>query len=314
MSGRFCQVALPVPLRAAFTYAVPASMQGEPLAGRRVVVPFGRRAMIGVILAESDRPPDLESLKTSLKEIAQLMDPQPALPPRLLELGHWISRYYLAPVGETFRAMLPPEIELRSDREFRLTDSGRFYLDELAKAEETTDTERAELALLEHLNRKGSPWAPARLRGQPRAEAEAEKLVRRGYLEAREMVRRRATRVQKIVAWNPSSAEPLAGSPAERVREILTATRGPLPVAVLRQQAKVTRAVLDRLEKEAFLTAWEEPLTPGDDPWETDFTPPANLLNAEQRQALEEVSRWLAAGEFAAALLHGVTGSGKTEV
>ena len=314
MSPRFCQVALPVPLRSAFTYAVPASLDGEPLAGRRVVVPFGRRAMIGVVLAESERPPDLEYLKTPLKEIAQLMDPLPALPPRLLELGQWISRYYLAPIGETFRAMLPPEIELRSEREFWITDSGRFYHRELAETGELTDIERMELALLAHFEGKGSTWAPARLRGRPRAEAEAEILVRRGYLEAREVVRRRAARVQKIVAWNPSSAELPAGSPEYRVREILTATRGPLPVAVLRQQAKVTRAVLDRLEKAGCLTVWEEPLTPGEDPWETDFTPPANILNAEQSQALEEISGCLAAGEFSAALLHGVTGSGKTEV
>ena len=45
---RYCEVALPVPLRSTFTYAVPASLNGEPLVGRRVVVPFGSRAMIGV--------------------------------------------------------------------------------------------------------------------------------------------------------------------------------------------------------------------------------------------------------------------------
>ncbi len=56
------------------------------------------------------------------------MDPLPALPPKLIELGQWISRYYVAPIGETMRAMLPPEIEFRHDREYSLTDSGRAYL------------------------------------------------------------------------------------------------------------------------------------------------------------------------------------------
>ncbi len=311
MAPRYCQVALPVPLRSAFTYAVPAAMDGEPLAGRRVVVPFGRRAMTGVILAESD---DLPRLKTPVKEIASLMDPLPALPPKLLELGHWISRYYLAPVGETFRAMLPPEIELRHDREYRLADAGRSYLRELAEAEQTTDVERAEGELLNHFDREGSPWTAARMRGRPGAVAAAEQLVRHGYLEARAVVSRRKTRLQKIVAWNASSAEPSTGSVEERIREILTATRGPLPVAVLLQQAGVSRAVVERMEKSGRLTAWEEPLTPGEDPWDTDFTPPANVLNAEQNQALAEIWRWLVAGEFSAALLHGVTGSGKTEV
>lgn len=314
MTPRFCEVALPVPLRSAFTYAVPASFCGEPLIGRRVLVPFGRRAMIGVGLTESDRPPDAALAKSPVKEIAELMDPLPALPPKLIELGHWVSRYYLAPIGETFRAMLPPEIELRHEREYSLTEAGRDYLRELAGTEEITDVERAELEFLRHFDAAHSPLTSARLRRWPGAEAAAEKLVRRGYLAACEVVRRRRTRMQKIVAWNPASDEPLAGAAEERIREVLTATRGPLPLPLLMEKANVSRAVIQRLEKKGSLLTWEEPLTASEDAWDTDFTPPANVLNVEQKEALGEIWRWLVAGEFAAGLLHGVTGSGKTEV
>src|ERR1700719_2671270 len=124
MSPRYCEVALPVPLRSTFTYAVPASMNGEDLAGRRVIVPFRNRAMVGLSLDETDQAPEIKRIK----EITGLMDRVPALPPKLIELGHWISRYYVAPIGEAFRAMLPPEIELRSDREYSLTEAGRAYL------------------------------------------------------------------------------------------------------------------------------------------------------------------------------------------
>ena len=196
---RYCEVALPVPLRSTFTYAVPASFDGEQLVGRRVVVPFGRRAMIGVGLSESDRPAEIPRVK----EIAELMDSIPALPPKLIELGHWISRYYLAPVGETFRAMLPPEIELRHDREYSLTDSGRAYLRELATAEEITDVETAELDLLRQIDKEDSPAPSVRVRRRPGGEAAAEKLVRLGYLSARDVLRPRKTRVQQIVAWRP---------------------------------------------------------------------------------------------------------------
>src|SRR6202044_2767776 len=51
-----------------------------------------------------------------------------------------------------------------------------------------------------------------------------------------------------------------------------------------------------------------------EDSWDTDFVPPANILNPDQKAALEDIWRWLVEGKFVTALLHGVTGSGKTEV
>ncbi len=110
------------------------------------------------------------------------------------------------------------------------------------------------------------------------------------------------------------AAESRANAAEEKVREVLTATRGPMPLNFLLEQAGVSRAAVQRLEKEGCLQTWEEPITAEEDPWDTDFTPPANVLNAEQKAALEEIWRWLVSGKFEAALLHGVTGSGKTEV
>jgi primosomal protein N' (replication factor Y) (superfamily II helicase) len=321
MPPRYCEVALPVPLHSTFTYAVPASFDGQSLVGRRAVVPFGKRAMIGVGIAESDRPPNV----VQVKEIAELMDHLPALPPKLIELGHWISRYYLAPIGEAFRAMLPPEIELRHSRVFSLTDSGRAYLRELATAAEIPGTEQIELDLLRRFGKESS--APAsRVRRWPGGEAAAEKLVRRGYLMARDIVSPRKTRTQKIVAWNPNppketgaadhraKSSPSAREAEARIREVLASTRGPLPLPLLLEKANASRAAVQRLEKAGALLTWDEPLTPGEDAWDTDFVAPANVLNSAQKEALEEIWRWIVAGKFSAGLLHGVTGSGKTEV
>ncbi|MFZ3216389.1 MAG: primosomal protein N' [Candidatus Acidiferrales bacterium] len=313
MTQRYLEVALPVPLRSAFSYAVPASFNGEELVGRRVLVPFRNRAMVGVGLALAERAPDAKRIK----EIAELLDPVPALRPKLIELGHWISRYYLAPIGETFRAMLPPEIELRHEREYWLTAEGRAYLQALASNEENTDVEAAELAFLRHFEKADlseKALASARVARLSGGATAAERFVRRGYLAARESTRRRKARTQKIVAWNAADPAPPANGAEEKIREVLTATRGPLPLHLLLAQAEVSRAAVARLEKSGRLQTWEEPLTADEDSWDTDFTPPANVLNAEQKYALAEVWRWLVADKFAAALLHGVTGSGKTEV
>src|ERR1700691_1481862 len=313
MTPRYCEVALPVPLRSTFTYAVPDSFQNEDLVGRRVLVPFRNRAMVGVGLSVSERPPAI----ARVKEISELLDPIAALPPKLIELGHWISRYYLAPICETFRAMLPPEIELRHDREYWLTDSGRAYFEELAAGAENTDVETSELEFLGRFvgtGEKTNAIQSAAVRRLPGGEAAAERFVRRGYLAARDLVPGRKTRSQKIVAWTPAKEEPAANAAEEAVREVLRSTRGPLPLALLLKKAEVSRAIVQRLENQGRVLAWEEPLVADEDPWDTDFTPPTNDLNAEQKQALAEIWRWLVTGKFTAGLLHGVTGSGKTEV
>ena len=314
MAQRFCEVALPVPLRSTFTYAVPASFNGEELIGRRVVVPFRNRAMVGVGLALSERAPEIAGGKKSIKEIVELMDPLPALPPKLIELGQWISRYYVAPIGETMRAMLPPEIEVRHDREYSLTDVGREHLRQLSLSGEASEAENSMNGFLRQIERHGGTASSVEARKWLGAEAAAEDLVRRGYLQAGTVLRKRRTRTQKILAWNPAHTDSPVNGAESRIKEVLTATRGPLPLPILAAKAAVSRAVILRLEKKGRLLAWEEPLTIEEDAWDTDFTPPTNVLNAEQKRALEEIWRWIVAGKFSAALLHGVTGSGKTEV
>ena len=306
---RYLEIALPVPLRSTFTYAVPAALDGQPIAGHRVVVSFRNRAMIGVAVAESARQPSV----SKIKQITEVMDRVAALSPKLIELGEWISRYYVAPIGETFRAMLPPEIEVRHEREYSLTGAGRAYAAELAATAEKTPEERDEEALLDQISTRDSGAAP-KTRKRRIDETAAERLVRRGLLTAREIVQHRKTRAHKIISWNASDGAALDLSASEaRVRDALLTAGAPLPLELLAKKAKATRAIIERLEKKELITSWEEPIS-ADDPWDTDFTPPTNQLNAEQKLALEEIWRWFLAGKFTAGLLHGVTGSGKTEV
>lgn len=310
MKQRYCQVALPVPLRSVFTYAIPEAFAEEELRGRRVVVPFRNRALVGVVLGHAERPPGV----TRLKEIAELLDPVPALTQKLIDLGQWVSRYYLAPLGDSLRAMLPPEIEVRHEWEYRLTDEGRAYRDELNAAEERTGSESAELRLLQEIGDRGTRIRSTPGAGRRGKEALAESLVRRGHLAAEEAARKRKTRQQKIVSWSGENEAVLANETEQRVKDLLTAGRGPLPLNFLLGQAKTTRSVIARLEKKGCVQTWEEAVTAEEDPWDTDFSAPQIVLNAEQKQALEEIWRWIVVGKFAAGLLHGVTGSGKTEV
>ncbi len=133
-----CEVAVPVPLRTTFTYAVPDPLAEAVVPGTRVVIPFRNRTLIGVALERSSggRPET-----QPLKDIAEVLDPVPALPPRLVELGRWVAGYYLAPPGETFRAMLPPTVKARGPRTQKITAWNR-EAEAAAGGEARTDEQR----------------------------------------------------------------------------------------------------------------------------------------------------------------------------
>jgi primosomal protein N' (replication factor Y) len=102
-TARYARVALPIPLERSFTYAIPLDMTDGAFVGRRVQVPFGGRALSGVIvdLADSaDLPP------SKIKPIDKLYETY--LDAGLLELSGWIASYYGCSRGEAMQSVLPP--------------------------------------------------------------------------------------------------------------------------------------------------------------------------------------------------------------
>jgi len=283
------------------------------LPGCRVVVPFRRRSLVGVILECSAHPPPA-AIRERVREIAEVLDPQPALTPSLLSLGRWLAGYYLAPVGEVFRAMLPPQVEVRARRVYAITAAGRERLARMQTRAERDDEEAAELSVLQTLAEAEEALAASRLKKLPLADAMLARLARAGAIEVREIARPRRQRMQRVVAWNSAAIEEPASAAEQRVREMLTSVRGPMALPHLLEQAGVSRSVVERLTKQSRLRAWDEPLRDEPNPFETGYSPPANVLNSDQQRALAEITSRLEARAFSTALLYGVTGSGKTEV
>ncbi len=321
MSPTYCEVALPVPLRTLFTYEIPERFAGTLCVGSRVLVPFRNRAMTGVVVEASVRRPDPVRVK-KIRQIVDVLDAIPALPPNLVELGRWVGGYYVAPLGEVFRAMLPPQIDLRHEREVLLTEAGRARRGELDAAGNRSESEVAELALLSLIEIEGRPVRADRLHKLPGGEAAAERLLRRKQLEGREVAVRRHARVQKIVAWNAAQlgelpgADEIAGLSEKeaRVFHVLAEERGPLPLPHLAKLARVSRPLVERMIFQEKLKCWEEPIAIEEDLFEADYTAPSNILNSDQERELKVIRGWIDAGAFKVGLLHGVTGSGKTEV
>jgi len=122
----FADVALSVPLDMAFTYAIPPGM--EPVVGGRVLVPFRQQRMPGIVVELHDRTPQAGAKAVKLKNVIEALDLSPVLDEQLLKLGKWIAGYYLAPIGEVFRTMLPLSAEFKRTIAYRITDHGQMAL------------------------------------------------------------------------------------------------------------------------------------------------------------------------------------------
>jgi len=335
MSAPYCNVALPVPLRTLFTYAIPANLSDSLQPGHRVLVPFRKKSMVGVVVELADSAP----LNTKIRELTKLLDFLPALTPKLIELAQWLANYYVAPIGEVFRTLLPPLVELKTQRQVAITQAGADLIAEHAEALSSLDPRDALLSNL--LATRHSSLAtslsfeeaqflailyikksPIQLRPSDRINLDTviPRLQRRGLIELREVIQLRERKTQRVVAWKSQSHAPKFDPPSplggkeERVRHLLTTERGALPLAQLLKLAKVSRALIDRMQKDGLLESWEETIDPAEDSFDTGYTPPAHELNAAQESAMLAIRSRFELGEFGTLLLHGVTGSGKTEV
>jgi primosomal protein N' (replication factor Y) (superfamily II helicase) len=305
MNEKLCDVALAVPLRTTFTYQVPERLAAEIQPGSRVVVPFRKKSLVGVVTEwAAQGPPD-----TKLREVQKCLDVIPALTKNLLDLGRWISSYYVAPIGEVYRAMLPPLTELRAQQIVRITELGRS-----ASASLLSEIE-GKPAFLQELQsaNDGVPLQNALRSGV--ALSDLLKLQRRGFLEIRQQIQTRKRRTQRIVAWRGSENQAAALNEKEaRLRNLLLLERGAVPLPQLLKLGSASRAFVERLLREGKLEAWEETLGPAEDPFDVGYTPPAHMLNSEQDRAFGAIRARFELGEFGVQLLHGVTGSGKTEI
>jgi primosomal protein N' (replication factor Y) (superfamily II helicase) len=330
MNFRYCNVALAVPLRTLFTYAIPDGLAAGVQAGSRVLVPFRRKAMVGVVVETLETLPAGVQAEVKIRDITKVLDEVPALTPKLIELAQWIGGYYLAPIGEVFRGMLPPVTDVKVAREVLLTDSGREAMAQRRldgnAPEFVAGCDPEETKLLLRLAEKEGQLSLALALKSGIDAAGLQKLKRRGLVEMRERVSGSARKTQRVIAWKEkasgATSEP-AGKHADaganearwqRIRDLLVTERGPLPISQLLKLAKVSRGVIERMLRDGVLESWEEPVDPAEDEFDAGYVPPAHELNVHQESALRAIRERTALGEFGVQLLFGVTGSGKTEV
>lgn len=234
---KIAQIAVDVPLSRHFDYLAPDICQAD--IGRRALVPFGRRLVVGVIVGIAHEASD-PAFK--LKHVKEIFYDVPPLPLAILKLARFCSAYYHYPLGQVLATLLP--VRLRRTQPIGALSEARYALTELGR-----DTTVASL--------------PKRA------------LVKQKLLVA----------LQAAGSLTHSEISELSPTAHKAVKEFLSA---------------------------AWLTVTQEPLSVAARKTKLPASLDAPSLNAEQAQALDTLRA--APNGFSAALLHGVTGSGKTEV
>jgi primosomal protein N' (replication factor Y) len=339
----YCEVALPVPLDRTFTYAVKGDQ--APLRGARVVVPFRNEKLIGVVTAVgATAPADVE-----MRYLEAVLDDEPLLSESLLRLAEWMAQYYLAPLGEVLRGMLPLMAEVRRTVYYRITDLGRDVLArmvegapdvlrshpshknkdvasvghpafQLGQENEPPNAPKAEGGGCDPLDiqrrvltrlASGEPVKVSTLRTATGATLPALAALLRKKWIARETaaVERDARRTERFAVLINEARLPALTEKQQAILAELAACGGELPLVELRRKG-LPSSTLQTLVRRGLVRIDERAAA-----FRLGGLAPGGetfRLNEPQTEALAEVASGL--GGFKAFLLHGVTGSGKTAV
>ncbi len=312
----YCDVALPVPVDRAFTYSIEGT---PPVIGGRVLVPFRREQMQGIVVALHDQAPVAEA-----RPLLRVLDQEPVLSEELLQLGAWISGYYLAPLGEVLRTMLPLTVEVRRESLYSITERGRIQLAESKQTslvESVTGDAASELdrAVLAFLAQNGSARA-ATLRTKTSATASTlNQLIARRWIERASTAAPQQARTMRIAVLVPEARLPRLNDNQQRLLAELASAGGRMPLSDIQALsipnstlATLVRRKLVRIEAGPTGGVFDGFRLPPD--LAGSWVPVEAMLNHAQRETMLQIAASVHARKFQSFLLHGVTGSGKTAV
>jgi primosomal protein N' (replication factor Y) len=334
----YCDVALPVPLEGTFTYRLNGDF---PVVGGRVLVPFREKKLSGIVTRLHDDAPSAPA-----RYVISVLDAFPVLDSSQISLGEWIAKYYIAPVGEVFRTMLPLNAEFRRVVGYCITEAGlaaiqqASLLGSLSRSPKGPDEQASEIDVLNYLADSEVVRERTLRSATGASKSLLSTLLRKRWIARQDMsaVRdaSRTVKVAVLVEANESVPKSVSGSVTpvdvdlktgrerklnpnqQAIMDALQNAGGKMLVERLRaihnsSGVPVPKSTLQTLVNRGILRIDEEP---------ADFTvstikvksPLDFIFNPSQKKALEAINGAVKLGEFTPTLLHGVTGSGKTAV
>lgn len=317
----FVELLLPVPIPKVFTYRVPYTLNDKVQTGQRVIVQFGdRKILTGIITAIHEQPPT----GYEAKYLLELLDDFPVITELQLKLFMWIADYYLCTPGEVLQAALPAGLKLSSESRVQIHPA--FDLEE-----STQSFSEKEVILLKRLAQESLDYSEiSRLLDVKYLYSILKSLVAKDaiilYEEVKEKYKPKTEkRIRLTTEWNnAASLESLFEDLATKPKQESIVLRYLQDVPVIHHAEKnknglprkqlladdLSESSLGTLIRKGIFEEFEVIVSRFGDEKTTDV--PVITLSAEQQLAHHEIISHF--HEHSTLLLHGITGSGKTEI
>ena len=316
---QYVEVAVPLHVSQTFTYRLPETDRETVQVGSRVLVPLGHGAVTGFIV---ELLSDLRSHQTltdsEIKPVEQLLDLSPLVTPEVLELTRWVAEYYGAPWGEVLKAALPPGISPGSEQLVSLTPEGTDYLKGIGSDDQGSNTQV--LRVIADSGEIGND-SLAKTFGKAKVARAIKHLQKEGRIQTqlKTITSTARPRTQRVVSLRqpPSGSETSTGKKTTAAQQQILDTLAihqSMPFSELLRVTRVSSSAVNTLNRRGLIEIVEANVRR--DPLARATLPQAEhyQLTSSQREVLDEIEPRLRSGEYGAFLLHGVTGSGKTEV
>ncbi len=295
-----------------FHYIVPNDLKDAVIPGVRVVVPFGKsnRSVEGFVL-ELIENSDMEGLR-EIKEIKKVLDKSPVLGESMLKLCTWIKNRYICTYSDAIKCMLPPGVSVKSLKVVKLVkyiESNRKNLKKILDALVENGNEYEMEELKERVDIKGFTRYIKLLEDEGAVNISEEYINR---------IKAKTVRAVYLTRPHEEILEEIETGRIKRIQQIrfleILLENEYVPVPDILRFSGVSAGVANTLKKYGYVDFRD--IEVKRDPYTArviEKTTPLELTD-EQSKAFNEIKTQIDRGEFQETLLHGVTGSGKTEV
>ncbi len=309
------EVVLALPLHKSLDYQVPPPLRDVVAVGSRVLVPLERRKVTGYVVAVKD-----SSEIENIKPIEEVLDLLPLFGPSDLIFFKWISSYYFSPLGEVIKTALPSGINVKTNHYLSLTPQGKERLQDST----LSPAEKEILSGLAERHKIGLQTFKRTLKDK-KAFSLLSLLIKNGLISLSQSPGSRIVkpREEKFFRVNEDQVSQFSFSGLKQM--LKKAPRQLQVLKLLRDQGELSQkqisalrgigsVVLKALEEKGLITSSFKEVYRA--PWaeEEQAIDSSFELTAEQTEAVNKIVSTIKKQQYAPFLLHGVTGSGKTEV